>query len=170
MAPWLMAIFIPIIIALLTSAFKKGGKVQGFASGGDVNKLPRPSNIPASDTVPAWLTPGEFVMRKEAVDKYGTVIMDAINRGILNPASFGRTVAPVMQSRQKGVRAFAAGGAVASGRAGREAGGSPRQIVLPVLATSEENLDQIITGGRSAFAKNVNKTPIIGDPNRSSGW
>lgn len=34
-----------------------------------------------TDTVPAMLTPGEFVMRKSAVDKYGVGFMSAINGG-----------------------------------------------------------------------------------------
>src|SRR5690606_18659662 len=32
-----------------------------------------------TDTVPAWLTPGEFVQRKKAVDYYGLPFMNAIN-------------------------------------------------------------------------------------------
>jgi len=34
-----------------------------------------------TDTVPAMLTPGEYVMRKSAVDKYGTSFMNLINSG-----------------------------------------------------------------------------------------
>jgi hypothetical protein len=34
-----------------------------------------------TDTVPAMLTPGEYVMKKSAVDKYGTSFMNAINSG-----------------------------------------------------------------------------------------
>lgn len=169
-APWLLFLLLPIIMNMLASAFKKGGKVQGFASGGDVNKLPRPSNIPASDTVPAWLTPGEFVMRKEAVNKYGTGVMDAINRGIISPESFGRTVAPIMAQRQRGVRAFAQGGSVATGQAGASAGQAPRQIVLPILPVSEKNTNQILSGGRRALTDNVNKITVTGDPNANGGW
>jgi hypothetical protein len=47
----------------------------GFASGGSVFS-PR-----GTDTVPAMLTPGEFVMKKSAVDKYGVGFMDSINKG-----------------------------------------------------------------------------------------
>ena len=42
---------------------------EGFASGGPV------------DTVPAMLTPGEFVMNNSAVSKYGTGFMRALNQG-----------------------------------------------------------------------------------------
>lgn len=42
---------------------------KGYASGGHV------------DTVPAMLTPGEFVMSKEAVGKHGMAFMNHLNRG-----------------------------------------------------------------------------------------
>lgn len=43
--------------------------VPGFAKGGSV------------DTVPAMLTPGEFVMSKKAVDKHGVGFMNHLNKG-----------------------------------------------------------------------------------------
>jgi len=42
-----------------------------------------------TDTVPAMLTPGEFVMKKSAVDKYGTGFMSAINNGVQRFATGG---------------------------------------------------------------------------------
>ena len=45
------------------SYFAKGGMAKG------------------TDTVPAMLTPGEFVMSKSAVDKYGVGFMRSINKG-----------------------------------------------------------------------------------------
>jgi hypothetical protein len=53
----------------------RGGLIQAFANGGSVFK-PR-----GTDTVPAMLTPGEFVIRKSAVDKIGTSTLSAINNG-----------------------------------------------------------------------------------------
>jgi len=49
-----------------------GGYVKGYARGGFID--PR-------DTVPAMLAPGEFVMRREAVQSYGRGFMEQINRG-----------------------------------------------------------------------------------------
>jgi len=49
--------------------------VARFASGGSVF-TPR-----GTDTVPAMLTPGEFVMKKSAVDKYGASFMSSVNNG-----------------------------------------------------------------------------------------
>ncbi|MEN8197912.1 MAG: hypothetical protein ABFS30_15590, partial [Pseudomonadota bacterium] len=67
----------------------------GFASGG---RVPGVGN---KDSVPALLMPGEFVIRKAVVNRFGAEFFEALNNG-LNP-----------------VRKFAAGGAVAS------SGGSP---------------------------------------------
>jgi len=51
---------------------------QAFATGGPVGIDWSPRG---TDTVPAMLTPGEFVMKKSAVDKYGIGFMAAINEG-----------------------------------------------------------------------------------------
>jgi hypothetical protein len=58
---------------------------QYFGNGGQ----PR-----GTDTVPAMLTPGEFVMRKSAVSKYGIGTMKAINNGSFVP----KMSAPGIQS------------------------------------------------------------------------
>ena len=53
--------------------WKGGGPVRGFNTGGEV---PGTGN---KDTVPAMLTPGEFVMSKGAVNKYGTDTLENMN-------------------------------------------------------------------------------------------
>jgi hypothetical protein len=67
--------------------FQKGG-VVGFANGGPVG---------STDTVPAMLSPGEFVVRRSAVDKYGTDFLSSLNRGLLPMQGFqnGGSVSPV---------------------------------------------------------------------------
>ena len=55
--------------------FATGGMVQYRAGGGSIFQ-PR-----GTDTVPAMLTPGEFVIRKSAVDKVGVGALQAINNG-----------------------------------------------------------------------------------------
>ena len=52
---------------------KKGGKVTGFARGGPVGGTGN------RDTVPAMLQPGEFVMRKSAVQRMGTERLHKMN-------------------------------------------------------------------------------------------
>jgi hypothetical protein len=54
-----------------------GGRVQRFASGGFAI---------GTDTVPAMLTPGEFIVSKYGVDKFGVDNLKAINKGD-NPSS-----------------------------------------------------------------------------------
>ena len=52
---------------------------QGFATGGHVGSTQMSPS--GTDTVPAMLTPGEFVMKKSAVDKYGVGFMASLNGG-----------------------------------------------------------------------------------------
>jgi hypothetical protein len=55
---------------------------DGYSSGGFVPKYFAVGGYArGTDTVPAMLTPGEFVMSKYAVDNYGTGTMKAINNG-----------------------------------------------------------------------------------------
>jgi len=67
--------------------FANGGPV-GFANGGSVG---------STDTIPAMLTPGEFVMKKAAVDKYGSGFLSSINEGVAPMRGFqnGGVVGPV---------------------------------------------------------------------------
>jgi hypothetical protein len=63
------------------SSFGGGGT---FATGGYVSQIGRMSGLmraQGTDTVPAMLTPGEFVMKKSAVDRIGTAQLHALNSG-----------------------------------------------------------------------------------------
>jgi hypothetical protein len=74
-----------------------GGGGEGFATGGYV----RGSGSGTSDSIPAWLSNGEFVIRAAAVKQYGLSFLRAVNGMRLNP------------SRMKlGMPAFAMGGLV----------------------------------------------------------
>ena len=77
--------------------FQKGGMV-GFANGGPVG---------STDTVPAMLSPGEFVVRRSAVDKYGTDFLSSLNRGLLPMQGFqnGGSVSPVASETGTGAGA-----------------------------------------------------------------
>ena len=67
--------------------------VQAFSGGGPVNSLMSMKQSSkkkslGTDTVPAMLTPGEFVMSKEAVDKIGIGNLMQMNKeggGTINP-------------------------------------------------------------------------------------
>jgi tape measure domain-containing protein len=65
-----------------------GGGGRGFAVGGSV------PGIGNGDTVRAMLTPGEWVIKKASVAKYGYAFLDAVNRGTL-PQQFA-TGGPVL--------------------------------------------------------------------------
>ncbi len=66
-------------IASAVTGRAEGGPV-GFARGGPV----RGPGTSTSDSIPARLSNGEFVMRKRAVDQYGPGFMHAINQGLLD--------------------------------------------------------------------------------------
>jgi len=55
--------------------FNKGGKVHHFATGGLV------PGVGNSDTVPAMLSPGEFVIRKSSVQSIGASNLSGMNQG-----------------------------------------------------------------------------------------
>jgi hypothetical protein len=65
-------------------ALARGGIVKGYARGGRIPKYMAAGGMfrpRGTDTVPAMLTPGEFVVRKYAVDSFGTDKLKAINNG-----------------------------------------------------------------------------------------
>ena len=71
------------------NSFGLGSLFSFFNQGGSVGR--------GTDTVPAMLTPGEFVVRKEAVDKYGTSFLSSLNKGVLPMQGFqnGGSITPV---------------------------------------------------------------------------
>jgi TP901 family phage tail tape measure protein len=84
----------PTAIRTLTSPIKRalGGLISKYATGGKVKGYPMGGLIPykaeggffkslGSDTVPAMLTPGEFVVRRPAVKGFGKDNLEKINRG-----------------------------------------------------------------------------------------
>jgi len=75
-----------------------GGMIKGYATGG---LLKYTSNEPppgmmtggiagngSRDSIPAMLTPGEFVIRKSMVDKYGMPMLSALNQGAFSMPSY----------------------------------------------------------------------------------
>jgi hypothetical protein len=75
----------PVIAIKRPSKFAAGGFVGGMSG-------------PRSDTVPALLSSGEYVMKSNAVDKYGRGFMDQINSGNFNMPSFGMPSMPTAPS------------------------------------------------------------------------
>lgn len=60
-----------------------GGK--GFAAGGLSTSFP--GGPKGTDTIPAWLSPDEYVEPKSAVDRYGTGFMSDLRQGRIDPSS-----------------------------------------------------------------------------------
>ena len=89
--------------------FNKGGLVpKGYAEGGGIA---RPASIPASDTVPAWLTPGEYVLPVPLVRKLGVGFLERLRAGVAPPESFRSAASHIMGTGQA-IRGYAAGGPV----------------------------------------------------------
>ncbi|WP_112469413.1 hypothetical protein [Streptomyces triticisoli] len=62
----------------------QGGPIGRFAGGGDVQLIPFGGPVwgpgtSMSDSVPAWLSNGEYVIRASAVERYGISLFDALN-------------------------------------------------------------------------------------------
>lgn len=121
-----------------------GRKAVGLAKGGP------PPGVPASDTVPAWLTPGEFVMRLGAVRAYGADVLSAINDAAIDPGALRALAAPVRGRRrmlQTARIGYAEGGNVTPGPAQPAAGGITRAVLVP----DEQTFDRLVRGGEGAF-------------------
>ena len=66
--------------------YATGGMVKGYAAGGMIGKYMADGGFPGmpkrgTDTIPAMLTPGEFVIRKQAVQNFGVDNLESINSG-----------------------------------------------------------------------------------------
>lgn len=73
------------LVGSIQSAFSAGGG-QGFAFGGPV----RGQGSSTSDSIPAFLSNGEYVVRASAVQKYGVGLLNALNAMRIDPHSFAR--------------------------------------------------------------------------------
>jgi hypothetical protein len=142
--------------------FSRGGAV-GLARGGPVGSLLHqstravglaaggpPPGIAASDTVPAWLTPGEFVVRRAAVDNLGLGFMQALNRGSLPIASAAKGVGAQAPKSGGGAVGMQTGGFVADRQPETNVDSGGGTVVLPILAANERTAGRILGGGRNA--------------------
>lgn len=66
------------------NGYSVGGEIQHFATGGTPNFVRREGGLGGfggGDTVPAMLEPGEWIIKKESVAKYGNGFMAKLNAG-----------------------------------------------------------------------------------------
>lgn len=116
----------------------------GYARGG------RPSGIDPRDTIPAWLRPGEWVIRPEAVRMYGDRIFDLLNSRKLNPAALKGISGSSTRRRLPIVKhGFATGGPVASSSP-RGGGGSVQQILQ---FHDEQTMDRALAAGPESMIR-----------------
>jgi TP901 family phage tail tape measure protein len=98
------------MLASILTAQRFGVPIVMGATGGGTSITEAPplaGGGPAgTDTVPAWLTPGEWVVKRSAVAKYGAGLLDAINGMRIPRATLAGMFAP------PAVRRFAEGGPV----------------------------------------------------------
>ncbi|AKN71226.1 hypothetical protein QR97_16695 [Streptomyces sp. PBH53] len=76
------------IAALGGMPFATGGLVRRFADGGPTGLVRGPGTA-TSDSIPALLSNGEYVIKAASVRKYGTGLLDAINSGRYQTAAGG---------------------------------------------------------------------------------
>ena len=138
----------------------RGGLVpaRGFARGGRVDRVPslisharargyarggRPRGLDPRDTVPAWLQPGEFVVRKAVVDSLGAGFFQAVNAG--------RFTAPPAGAPAAGPGMAAGGPVIRREPAVPTRGGAPGELtVVPAVVTTEREMDRLSAGGKNA--------------------
>lgn len=147
-----------------------GGLIQGFDGGGHVgHNLPRstpPPGIAKSDTVAAYLTPGEFVQRVSAVRHYGVDVMRALNKRMIDP-SLLKSLAGVKKVRniqatvKRGagyaegdlVRAQAARAAQNVVSKSAETGAAAAPLVGVPLGN--DTMEQLLASGKAAFDRHL---------------
>jgi len=132
----------------LASRAFSGGEEQGFWGGGFARKLfasgGRVSGPGGIDKVPAWLTNGEFVMSKGAVDKFGVGTLEAMN------AAGGGTNVPTIgpggvYAQGGGLLDFLPGTGTVMAPTGRELGYQDKLLGFDNPFTSRRVLSQLKT-------------------------
>ena len=142
------------------SAVARGGRIYqgrpaGYATGGSVHGIRRPDRgIDPRDTVPAFLRPGEWVIRPEAVQRYGHRVMSLLNGRRLNPDLVrALAAAPRSAPSEPAKRSFATGGPV---QATSASGSSPRPSVVAQFF-DEQVMDRAFAAGPNATMQFVRR-------------
>jgi hypothetical protein len=74
--------------------FSKGGPVKGYSTGGMVH-----GGSGSKDDVPAYLSKGEYVIRKSSVNALGKDFFDSLNSGKIKQAAEGGSITQIAQMR-----------------------------------------------------------------------
>lgn len=134
----------------------EGGFVQSFARGGRArHPFPRPKGIDHRDRVPVWTRPGEWIIRPEAVQKYGSNLFAALNSRRLNPDAvrgIAATTSPI-KTAVVDKPGFATGGMVRTGATGAMSGSTSMTLVQPIMLNDEQTMDQALAAGPKALLR-----------------
>jgi hypothetical protein len=129
----------PVVDLMNSIGLSSGGEAgaQNFARGGQPSFAARVGHIrgpgtSTSDSIAAWLSNNEFVMRAKAVAKYGLGFMRAVNEGKLDIGSMiSRAGGGLVTRMQQPVLRLATGGSVTGG-------GATSQTVLNLKIGDQE--------------------------------
>ncbi|MDD5277196.1 MAG: tape measure protein [Methylovulum sp.] len=127
------------------------GEPWHFAVGGFLRQQGKLDGYGGGDKIRALLEPGEFVVRKEAVEKLGLPVLQAVNKGNLpaptlsqtaarlagNAMPAGRAQGGITPNLQQTILKFAAGGAVSSDDLDRQIQQAEAQHALDVKLRRE---------------------------------
>jgi hypothetical protein len=120
------------IASLASSATGGGGNQSGTVSAAGGGHIRGPGTS-TSDSIPAWLSDNEYVIRAKSVAKYGAGLLNAINRGTFKMPRFnaGGLVSSLMGAVPRS--GFADGGAV-------NAAGAMRPLSLTLMGETFSGL------------------------------
>jgi len=126
----------------------KSGGVLRLAKGSGPGGSVRGPGTATSDSIPAMLSDGEYVMKAASVKKYGVQMMEAINRGIAEPVDVAKRLSITKPPRRR----FQEGGQVGTPpsqtqlRAGASASGQGRseQPTELVINISDDALNSMM--------------------------
>lgn len=130
--------------------FSKGGHVQGFAQGGFITG----KGTTTSDSIPARLSHGEYVMQASAVKNYGLNFMEAINRVKLDANVSGGAKLPNFQISRPKKMTFADGGVVDSG-AGSEASAPATNLRVVNVVDTDQTSDYLSSADGESMIVNI---------------
>lgn len=125
-----------------------GGEAESILASGGIRRAaggPVPGPRVDRDVVPARLTPGEWVIRRQASEHYGASIMSAINRGLIPRDILARLV-PGGSAVNLG-RSLAGGGSASPAFAGGGAAGGA------TLVADEQTMERLLSGGAAALRR-----------------
>lgn len=132
-----------------------GGQWVAFAGGGHV----RGRGSATSDSIPARLSNGEYVIKASSVRQYGTGLFDQLNRGVARFASGGYVRSPGA--------GYANGGSVG----GNMNVGAAISIPSPLqveLSPMDRRLIQSVGGSGDVYMSGQKVTSVVNDLNASS--